>query len=108
MRNRPSRVPESFLRGVFALGIDAGTRDGLLQIAARAGLDAAAIDTALADDAWRTVVEDNRRDMLSRGLWGVPSFRVDEAPALWGQDRLWMLEQDLIAALDAAPTGAPT
>ncbi|MFM7627401.1 MAG: DsbA family protein, partial [Gammaproteobacteria bacterium] len=81
---------------------DSGTRDGLLRIAARAGLDAATVpatmDAALADDAWRTVVEENRRDMLSRGLWGVPSFRVDEAPALWGQDRLWMLEQDLIAA----------
>ena len=38
-------------------------------------------------------------DMLARGIWGVPSFRVDESPLLWGQDRLWMLEEDLIAAL---------
>jgi 2-hydroxychromene-2-carboxylate isomerase len=97
-------VAESFLRGAFAEGIDAGTRDGLLHVAARAGLDAAAVDAALADGSWRTVVEDNRRDMLGRGLWGVPSFRVDEAPALWGQDRLWMLEQDLIAALTGTPT----
>jgi 2-hydroxychromene-2-carboxylate isomerase len=101
-------VAESFLRGVFAEGIDAGSDTGLARIAARAGLDADAVRAALADGTWRTVVEDNRRDMLGRGLWGVPSFRVDEAPALWGQDRLWMLEQDLIAALDATPPGAPT
>jgi 2-hydroxychromene-2-carboxylate isomerase len=35
----------------------------------------------------------------------VPSFRVDEQPALWGQDRLWMLEQDLLQAL-ATPAEA--
>ena len=97
-------VAESFLRGVFAEGIDAGSRKGLLRIAARGGLDAAAVDAALADDAWRAVAETNRLDLLSRGLWGVPSFRIDELPALWGQDRLWMLEEDLITALEGAPT----
>jgi 2-hydroxychromene-2-carboxylate isomerase len=45
------------------------------------------------------VAEANRTDMLERGLWGVPSFRVNDGPAIWGQDRLWMVEQDLIAAL---------
>lgn len=101
-------VAESFLLGVFAEGIDAGTRDGLLQIAARAGLDAAAVDAALADDAWRAVAEANRLDLLARGLWGVPCFRVDELPALWGQDRLFMLEQDLLTALGSASPGATT
>jgi 2-hydroxychromene-2-carboxylate isomerase len=66
------------------------------------------VDAALADDAWRAVAETNRLDLLSRGLWGVPSFRIDELPALWGQDRLWMLEQDLLAALGATFPGAPT
>ena len=37
--------------------------------------------------------------MLGEGLWGVPSFRIDDLPALWGQDRIWMLEQDLIGQL---------
>ena len=101
-------VAESFLRGAFAEGIDAGSRDGLLRIAERAGLDAAAVDAALADDAWRAIAEANRLDLLARGLWGVPSFRVDELPALWGQDRLFMLEQDLLTALGSASPGATT
>jgi 2-hydroxychromene-2-carboxylate isomerase len=101
-------VAESFLRGAFAEGIDAGSRDGLLRIAERAGLDAAAVDAALADDAWRAVAEANRLDLLARGLWGVPSFRVDELPTLWGQDRLFMLEQDLLTALGSASPGATT
>jgi 2-hydroxychromene-2-carboxylate isomerase len=35
--------------------------------------------------------------MLAQGLWGVPSFRVEGCAAVWGQDRLWMVEDDLIA-----------
>jgi 2-hydroxychromene-2-carboxylate isomerase len=59
------------------------------------------IQQALGDDSWRSVADDNRSDMLERGIWGVPSFRVNEKPLLWGQDRLWMLEEDLVAALHA-------
>ena len=95
-------LTESFLQGVFADGIDAGSDAGLSIIAARAGLSAADVASALADNAWREVAEANRADLFARGLWGVPSFRVDEQPVLWGQDRLWMLEQDLIQALQQA------
>jgi len=90
---------ESFLQGVFAEGIDAASDAGLERIAQRAGQDGAAIAAALAAPGWRDVAEANREEMLALGLWGVPGFRVDDRPALWGQDRLWMLEQDLIASL---------
>lgn len=92
---------ESFLRGVFADGIDAGGARGLEAIAARAGIAADEVERALADDAWRAIAQANRDEMLALGLWGVPSFRVDERPALWGQDRLWMLEEDLLDAAAA-------
>ncbi len=88
---------ESFLQGVFADGLDAGSRRGLDVMGARAGLDRSDIREALADESWRTVAEANRAEMLALGLWGVPTFRVEGCPALWGQDRLWMLEQDLIS-----------
>lgn len=94
-----SALLESFLAGVFAHGMDASSTRGLHQIAIRAGLSPAEIETALGNDSWRTAAEDNRSDMLARGIWGVPSFRVNEKPLLWGQDRIWMLEEDLIAAL---------
>ncbi|HPW28667.1 MAG TPA: DsbA family protein [Rhodoferax sp.] len=96
---RGSALLESFLEGVFAQGIDASSSRGLNQIAERAGLSPMDIKTALGDQSWRAIAEDNRSDMLERGIWGVPSFRVNEKPLLWGQDRLWMLEEDLIAAL---------
>ena len=92
----------SFLQGAFADGIDAGSDAGLIRLAARAGLDAAFVATALADPSWRAVAQANREELLAQGLWGVPSFRVNDRPAHWGQDRLWAIEEDLIAA-----TGAP-
>ncbi len=92
------RGPEfalSFLQGVFAEGIDAATDKGLAKIASRAGLSAAQLRAALADDSWRQIAETNRQEMLAMGLWGVPSFRVDALPGTWGQDRLFRIEDDL-------------
>jgi 2-hydroxychromene-2-carboxylate isomerase len=94
---------ESFMRGVWAEGIDAGSEGGLHMLAERAGLDVASVTAALRDASWRAVAQANRADMLALGLWGVPSFRVDQNPARWGQDRLWQVERDLIAATRAAP-----
>jgi 2-hydroxychromene-2-carboxylate isomerase len=91
----------SFLSGVWAEGIDAGSVAGLRAISERAGLDAAAVSNALGDQSWREVASRNREEMLAFGLWGVPSFRVDDRPARWGQDRLWAVERDLIAATKA-------
>ncbi len=93
----------SFMRGVWSEGIDAGTDQGLHKIAERAGLDAAFVTAALADESWRVVAEANREDMLAAGLWGVPSFRVNDQPAVWGQDRLCLIERDLINAIKAVP-----
>jgi len=91
------QLAQSFLQGVWADGIDAGTDSGLYAIAARAGLDKNFVDKALSDESWREAAAANRLELLDMDLWGVPSFRVNDLPGYWGQDRLWMVEQDLIA-----------
>ncbi|MBY0563899.1 MAG: DsbA family protein [Hyphomonadaceae bacterium] len=88
---------QSFLRGVFSEGVDAATDAGLMRIAQRAGVSHAAVNDALKDDTWRARAEANRAELFDLGLWGVPSFRVADKPAHWGQDRLWAVEQDLLA-----------
>ena len=98
---------ESFMRGVWSEGIDAGSDGGLRRLAERVGLDEAFVTAALRDSSWRAVAQANREDMLALGLWGVPSFRVDRNPARWGQDRLLQVERDLIAATHAAPMDSP-
>ena len=85
----------SFMRGVWAEGLDAGSEKGLRRIVERADLDWGQAHAALADQRWRQTAEDNRAELFSLGLWGVPSFRVGDT-AVWGQDRLWAIENELL------------
>ena len=85
----------SFMRGVFAEGINARTDAGLLKLCNRAGISAEQMYAALSDPGWRAVAEANREEMFELGIWGVPAFRVNGGSAHWGQDRLWLLEQQL-------------
>lgn len=86
----------AFMRGVWSRGIDAGSDPGLARIVADAGLDWQEGRRHLGSDDWRAVAEANREELLGLGLWGVPSFRVGDA-AVWGQDRLWAVEDELLA-----------
>ncbi len=90
----------AFMHAVWSRGVDAGSDRGLRQITDAAGLSWADARVALQDNAWRDTAERNRAEMFSLGLWGVPSFRVKAAHngselAVWGQDRLWAIEEAL-------------
>ena len=84
----------SFMHGVWAEGLDAGSDRDLRRITERAGLGWADARAALQDDGWRQSAEANRVELLSLGLWGVPSFRVRDT-VVWGQDRLWAVQEAL-------------
>jgi len=90
---------ERALRAAWAEGVDLASEEGLVGVARAAGLTRAHVEAALADESWRETAEANRAALFEAGLWGAPSFRVNGGPAYWGQDRLWALEQDLVAAL---------
>jgi 2-hydroxychromene-2-carboxylate isomerase len=90
----------SFMRGVWAEGMDAGSDRGLRNMVERAGLDWSQARVALKDEGWRTTAEQNRAEMFSLGLWGVPSFHVGDV-AVWGQDRLWAVENELLKGMAA-------
>jgi 2-hydroxychromene-2-carboxylate isomerase len=92
----------AFLRGVFAEGRDSADPDQVRLMAAAAGLSRRETDDALADPSWKKAAQDNRAALFDLGLWGVPSFQVDDRPGLWGQDRLHHVQQDLIARIGAA------
>ncbi len=96
----------SFLHGVWAHGLDAGSDAGLKTIVTRAGLDWARARRLLAErdaDGWRARVEANRTEMIGLGLWGVPSLRWDDPDgrevSAWGQDRLWVIQDAMRAAV---------
>ena len=56
----------------------------------RCGLFWPDVLAAMEDDAWRTLVEENRESMMESGSWGVPTLRLGEF-VTWGQDRDWLL-----------------
>ncbi|MDH5493921.1 MAG: DsbA family protein [Myxococcales bacterium] len=53
------------------------------------GLEWAQAREALEDESWRAIGDANRLALRELGLWGVPSFRIDDY-CTWGQDRLWL------------------
>ncbi len=88
----------SFLSGVWADGLDAGSDRGLKTITERAGLSWTEMKPLLGGDHWRADEDVNQSEMLRFDIWGVPSFRVGNV-AVWGQDRLWVVEDALKAPM---------
>jgi 2-hydroxychromene-2-carboxylate isomerase len=51
-------------------------------------------------------MEANVQDMLAAGSWGVPTLRLmasagDPPFIVWGQDRIWLIEEEIIRRLSA-------
>lgn len=85
----------SFLSGVWADGLDAGSNKDLKMITERAGLSWPEAKALIGGGHWQETAESNRQEMFEYGLWGVPSFRVGDV-AVWGQDRLWLIDEALL------------
>jgi len=92
----------AFMHGVWAQGLDAGSDTGLRRIVEAAQLPWPEARQALQDDGWRAQAQVHREQLLGLGLWGVPSFRVG-ALAVWGQDRLGLVQQAVLAGAGAQP-----
>lgn len=81
-------------RGIWSSATDVATKRGLERVAEQAGLSAADVERALADEGWREQAEANRNALFDAGLWGVPSFRFGDV-VFWGQDRDWLLARHI-------------
>ncbi len=84
----------SFFTAVWSQGVDAGPDKGFRRIVEMAGLNWADAKLALNNNDWRAAAEVNRSEMMDRGIWGVPSFRIND-DIVWGQDRIWAVEDSL-------------
>lgn len=91
----------SFMTNVWAKGVDASTDRGLSRILSEAGLDWQQARLVVDNEDWRAKTEKNRKELTKLGLWGVPSFRIGTT-GIWGQDRLWALENAICDATVAA------
>jgi len=98
-KGRQAEYLLAFCRAAFAEGIDTGSDEGLRHVAQGAGLDWEEASASIDENGWRAELEANREEMLSLGIWGVPSYRLlggGQADfSTWGQDRLWMVEDEI-------------
>ena len=85
---------QAFLRSVWAEGVDANSNSGMRRIVEAAGLDWKLARNIIGNNDWRDEAEANRLEMMSLGVWGVPSFKIGDV-VTWGQDRLWVIENEL-------------
>lgn len=92
----------AYLRAAWVDGVDITSAEGLQEVARRAGISWSDLQDARQGTDWASVLDGNLNEMLSAGLWGVPSFRVsggrvEQPAAWWGQDRIWRVENEIAA-----------
>ena len=90
----------AWARCVYQEGWDAASDRGLEHICTEADVSWEAARGNLTGDAavsWRGWAEENRLKMVQEHrLWGVPSLAYGST-ATWGQDRLWVIERQILA-----------
>lgn len=96
-----------YSQAVWSERVDAHSLAGLRSIVERAGLKWDEALKRLDNRDWEAELETNVQDMIAAGSWGVPTLRLSgsdgESPfTVWGQDRLWLIEEEIIRRL-AAP-----
>ena len=98
------RYLEELTKASFFYGINIGNEEFLEKLSKDLGLPWDKIRVELNSDNWRSILEKNLKDMYSGNSWGVPSFKLtnfdNSNPYYqWGQDRLWLIENEIIDRL---------
>lgn len=86
----------SIAKGIWSEGVDVATDAGLAKLVTRAGLDWPMAKSYLKNEDWRDWAEQNRKNMIALGIWGVPTYQYADL-AVWGQDRFWAIENKILA-----------
>ncbi len=81
----------AILHSAFGLGAPPRSEVELAAAARQAGLSSADLSDLMENGAADARHEQNMRDVLSAGGFGVPTFVVDDGEVFWGQDRVSLL-----------------
>lgn len=93
-----------YSQAVWGERVDAQSLAGLRGIVERAGLNWGEALKRLDNSDWEAEMEVNVQDMIAAGSWGVPTLRLaangdDPEFTVWGQDRIWLIEEEIIRRL---------
>jgi 2-hydroxychromene-2-carboxylate isomerase len=103
-RGRALEYLRSYSDAVWSERVDAWREPGLRRIVERAGLSWHEAQQRLDSKDWEPEMERNVQAMLAAGSWGVPTLRLPATArfpefTVWGQDRLWLVEEELARRL---------
>ena len=98
---------------VYACGVDVGTDMGLKCVCDSVGLDWDAVqpaadpqhpEYATLEREWRALTSANVSLLQPHSHWGVPCIKYRERVMVWGQDKLYLIEQYLAYEAEARET----
>ena len=95
---------DELLKASFQDGINIGNDEYLENTVTSLGLNWSDIKKDLNTSKWKKVLNDNVNDMYEGNCWGVPSFKVTDVDGsnpyyVWGQDRMWLLKEEIYRRL---------
>ena len=90
----------------FFDGLNIGNEEYLEKLVNDFGLSWGIINKELNNNNWEKILKKNLDDMYKGNSWGVPSFKVtnsdgSNAYSQWGQDRIWLIENEIINRLSS-------
>ena len=91
------------MKSSFRKSEDIGKKTYLKKLIEDLGLNWAEAEKYLNSNDWKEILEKNRLIMYEGYSWGVPTFRIvdgEENFTTWGQDRIWLVEDEIIKRLN--------
>jgi len=88
------RLAHRIMRAVWAEERDPGLPSTLATLITECGLEAGPLLALAADPRWAAMRQANSEAALARGVFGAPSYVIDEQ-IFWGQDRLEFVDRAL-------------
>jgi 2-hydroxychromene-2-carboxylate isomerase len=101
------KVIAGFFRAYWVDGVDIGARAVLARVLREAGHDAEAVLAEAASDRVKDDLRARTDRAIAKGIFGVPTWIVDDEHLYWGQDRLAFVEGKRPAGPGADAPAAP-
>lgn len=90
-----AKAVHALYRGAFAEDLDLGEADVVTRLLIEAGLDGTALVERTQDAAIKNELKAITDEAIAKGVFGAPTFFVDDGKMFWGHDRMPLMEQYL-------------
>ena len=90
-----AKAVHALYRGAFAEDLDLGEPDVVTRLLNEAGFDGAALVERTQDAAIKNELKAITDEAIAKGVFGAPTFFIDDGKMFWGHDRMPLMEHYL-------------